>query len=124
MTARGGVAVGAGPVGAAGGGGGAATALGAGTACAGAGAGMVALTAVLQAGDRLATFFCKHSNASLPPRGTPGHFDMKSERHEARIALCWSGEGCASAPPAHAASVIVVRHEKSAARRRAVIRIS
>jgi hypothetical protein len=51
---------------------------------------MVALTAVLQAGARLATFFCRHISASLPPGVTPEHFDMKSDRQLARMALCCS----------------------------------
>ena len=52
---------------------------------------MVALTAVLQAGDRLATLVCRHCSASLPPGVMPEHFDMKSDRHEPRTALCCSG---------------------------------
>lgn len=59
--------------------------------------GIVTLTAVLQAADRLATFFCKQTRASLPPGVTPEHFDMKSERQEARMALCCSAVTCARA---------------------------
>lgn len=70
---------------------------GAGAAAAGAGGGSVALTTVLQAGLRLATFFCRQVRASLPPGDTPEHFDMKSERQLARMALCCSGVICAMA---------------------------
>jgi hypothetical protein len=52
---------------------------------------MVALTAVLQAGDRLPTLVCKHCSASLPPGVTPEHFDMKSDRQAPRMALCCLG---------------------------------
>ena len=65
---------------------------------------MVALTAVLQAGARLATFFCRHSSASLPPGVTPEHFDMKSDRQLARMALCCSAVTCANAPVAGASA--------------------
>lgn len=65
---------------------------------------MVALTAVLQAGDRLATLVCRHCSASLPPGVTPEHFDMKSDRHEPRMALCCSGVTWAVAAVAKAAS--------------------
>jgi len=65
---------------------------GAAAAAAGAGSGFgkVALTAVLQPDDNVATFFCRHCSASLPPGVTPEHFDMKSLRQFARIALCCS----------------------------------
>jgi hypothetical protein len=72
-------------------------AAGGGFTSAGAGAGIVALTAVLQAGARLPTFFCRQVSASLPPGVTPEHFDMKSERQFERIALCCSGVTCALA---------------------------
>ncbi len=74
------------------------------TAAGGVGPGMVALTAVLQADDRPATFFCRHCKASRPPGVTPEHFAMKSDRHEARMALCCSGVTCASAPAVNPAS--------------------
>jgi stress-induced morphogen len=51
----------------------------------------------LQAGARLATFFCRQAKASLPPGETPEHFDMKSERQLARRALCCSALTCAPA---------------------------
>jgi hypothetical protein len=93
-----GVAAGAGA--GAGGGAGAATAgrgvLGA--AAAGAGFGKVALTAVLQLGDSVATFFCRHCSASAPPGRTLEHFDMKSERQDDLMADCCSGVICAAAP--------------------------
>jgi hypothetical protein len=97
---------------AAGGGGGAGTGWAglASTGGGGGGAGMVALTALLQAGDRLARFFCRQFSASLPPRSTPGHFDMKSERQFERMALCCSGVGWAEAAPvrtAHAATAAI-----------------
>jgi hypothetical protein len=58
---------------------------------------MVVLITLLQAGDRLATFFCRQPRASLPPGVTPEHFDMKSERQLARRALCCSALSCALA---------------------------
>lgn len=61
---------------------------------------MVALTAVLQADDRLATFFCRHVSASLPPGVTPEHFAMKSARQAARMAFCCSAETWAFASAA------------------------
>ncbi len=88
----------------------------AGFAAAGAGAGIVALTAVLQAGARLATFFCRQSRASLPPGVTPEHFDMKSERQFARMALCCSAVTCAVAVCASAASAIKAAPVASALR--------
>ena len=64
-------------------------AAGAGAAAAGdAGFAETALTAVRQAGESLAEFFCRHWNASVPPGVTPEQFDMKSDRHELRIAFC------------------------------------
>jgi hypothetical protein len=68
-------AVGAGAA-AGGGGGGAASVFG---------FGRVWLTAALQAGDRLSTFFCRQTSASLPRM--PEHFDMASLRQFARNAL-------------------------------------
>ena len=65
---------------------------------------MVALTAVLQAGDRLATLVCRQTNASLPPGLTPEHFDMNSERQFERMVLCCSGVTCAAAVAVKAAS--------------------
>ena len=74
---------------------------GAGAAAVGAGSGFgkVAVTAVLQPADNAATFFCRHCNASLPPGVTPEHFDMKSLRQFARIALCCSAVTWASTVP-------------------------
>ena len=69
-------------------------------AAAGAGGGIVALTAVLHAGDRPATFFCRHISASLPPGVMPEHFDVKSDRQLARMALCCWAVTCAFAPAA------------------------
>jgi hypothetical protein len=69
------------------------------------GGGIVALTAVLQAGDRLATFFCRQASASRPPGLTPEHFDMKSERQDERMALCWADVSCAAAPSMETVSV-------------------
>jgi hypothetical protein len=43
------------------------------------------LTAALQAGDRLFTFFWRHANASWPRM--PEHFDMASLRQFDRSAL-------------------------------------
>jgi hypothetical protein len=68
--------------------GGAGAGVAAGTVATGAGAGSVALTAVLQPGDKVSTFFWRHVSASLPPGLTPAHFDMKSLRQFARMALC------------------------------------
>src|SRR4029079_19494000 len=64
-------------------------------AVAGAAFGRVAFTAVLHAGDKPPTFFCRHSNAALPPGVTPEHFDMKSLRQLERIAPCCSAVTCA-----------------------------
>jgi hypothetical protein len=47
--------------------------------------GKVLLTAALQAGDRLLTFFCRQANASCPRM--PEHFDMASLRQFALSAL-------------------------------------
>jgi len=82
--------------GAVGGAGGAATAAGWGGGAAGAAgaAGIAALTAVWQAGDSLARLRLRHSKASRPPGWTPEQFAMKSERHEARIALACADVGC------------------------------
>lgn len=60
---------------------------GAGVAVAAPGA-MVSPTTFLQAADSVVTFFCRQPSASLPPGATPEHLDMKSERHDAFIALC------------------------------------
>jgi hypothetical protein len=80
------VAAGAGRAGAAAGGG-----AGAVVVCVGAaGLGVSALTALRQAGESPATLRCRHCRASAPPRGTPEHFDMKSDRQFDRIAFCWS----------------------------------
>jgi hypothetical protein len=49
------------------------------------GLGKVLLTAALQAGDRLLTFFCRQANASWPRM--PEHFDMASLRQFALSAL-------------------------------------
>jgi stress-induced morphogen len=76
---------------------------GAGAACA-AGGGIVALTAVLQAGDRPATFFCRQASASALPGVTPEHFAMKSERQFDRSALCWAELSWAAAPSIKAES--------------------
>jgi hypothetical protein len=108
-TAGAGVATLGGAV-AAGGGGGAAAGAGADAAAGGeaagfggatgggaAGFGRVALTTVLQAGDRLLTFFCRQASASLPRK--PEHFDIASLRQFARNALCCSGVTCAVAVP-------------------------
>jgi hypothetical protein len=86
----------------------------------GAGAGMVALTTFLQAGARLATFFCRQLRASLPPGETPEHFDMKSERQLARRALCCSDVTCALAG---AAIVKVIAPTAAASARNLVCRI-
>jgi hypothetical protein len=67
---------------------------------------MVALTAVLQAGDKAATLVCKHCSASLPPGVTPEHFDMKSDRQAPRMALCCSGVTCATAVAVSAVTAI------------------
>ncbi len=97
-AAGGGGAVGAAAAGGgAGAGGGVCAGAGLAGAAAGAGAGMVALTAVLQAGDRLATLVCRQTSASLPPGVTPEHFDMKSDRQLERMALCCSAVTCAAA---------------------------
>jgi hypothetical protein len=69
---------------------------------------MVALTAVLQAGDRLATLVWRHCNASLPPGVTPEHFDMKSDRQAPRMALCCSGVTWAAAAVAKVATANAV----------------
>ncbi|HVV79659.1 MAG TPA: hypothetical protein VHD59_08605 [Pseudolabrys sp.] len=78
-------------------------AAGAGAAAGGGGAasvfgfGRVWLTAALQAGDRLLTFFCRQTSASWPRM--PEHFDMASLRQFARNALWTSLEICAVAAP-------------------------
>ena len=60
----------------------------AGTAAAGAGLlGVAALTAVWQGADSWAMCCFRQASASAPPRGTPEQFAMKSDRHDARIAL-------------------------------------
>lgn len=92
-AAAGGGADGAGCV-AAGGGAGAAVAAGGGAAGA---AGAIAVTAARQPADSRGVFFCRHSSASLPPRGTPEHSERKSERHEERMASCWAPVGWAKA---------------------------
>lgn len=110
FATAGGVSAAAGAGGAAvtrGTGAGAAAVAGADAACAGfawAGAadGIVALTAVLQPGERFSTFFCKQASASLPPGVTPEHFDVKSERQFDRTALCCSEVVCAPAEEAKA----------------------
>ena len=92
--------VGAGAVDAAGAGGAAAAAGGGaggagGTAAAGAGLlGVAALTAVWQGAESWAMCCFRQASASAPPRGTPEQFAMKSDRHDARIALIWSELGC------------------------------
>jgi len=59
-----------------------------GTAAAGAGLlGVAALTAVWQGADSWAMCCFRQASASAPPRGTPEQFAMKSDRHDARIAL-------------------------------------
>lgn len=73
---------------------------------------MVALTAVLQAGDRLATLVCRQTSASLPPGVTLEHFDMKSDRQLERMALCCSGVTWAAAAPVKAASAIAASGAK------------
>jgi hypothetical protein len=58
------------------------------TAAAGAGLlGVAALTAVWQGADSWAMCCFRQASASAPPRGTPEQFAMKSDRHDARIAL-------------------------------------
>jgi hypothetical protein len=84
--------VGAGAVDAAGAAaGGAAAAAGGGAggaAAAGAGLlGVAALTAVWQGAESWAMCCFRQASASAPPRGTPEQFAMKSDRHDARIAL-------------------------------------
>jgi hypothetical protein len=76
---------------------------------------MVALTAVLQAADRPATFFCRHISASLPPGVTPEHFAMKSDRQAARMALCcsaetWAFASAAAKPAAQSAMANLIKH--------------
>lgn len=94
----------------------AAGAVSAGLAGAGAatGAGKVALTAVLQAEDRLPTFFCRQVSASWPPGVTPEHFDMKSERQLALIALCCADVTCAAALVTSAALATANRQDSNA----------
>jgi len=59
-----------------------------GTAAAGAGLlGVAALTAVWQGAESWAMCCFRQASASAPPRGTPEQFAMKSDRHDARIAL-------------------------------------
>jgi hypothetical protein len=85
----------------------AAAGAGAGSAGAGGGAstgsvffGMTALTAVRQDEESPPKLRCKQRNASTPPGLTPEQCDMKSDRHEARMALICSWLGCwASAWP-------------------------
>jgi hypothetical protein len=56
--------------------------------------GVTALTAVWQGAESWAMCCFRQAKASAPPRGTPEQFAMKSDRHDARIALTWSGVGC------------------------------
>lgn len=65
-----------------------------GGAAAVAGLGAAAFTAVWQAGESWATFFCRQAKASAPPGVTPVQRDMKSARHDDRMALTCSGLGC------------------------------
>jgi len=59
-----------------------------GAAAAGAGLlGVAALTAVWQGAESWAMCCFRQASASAPPRGTPEQFAMKSDRHDARIAL-------------------------------------
>jgi hypothetical protein len=62
--------------------------------------GEIALTALRQAGESFAEFFCRHCSASAPPGVTPEQFDMKSDRQDERMAFCCSAVGCAFAAPA------------------------
>jgi hypothetical protein len=64
----------------------------------GAAGGAIARTAVWHPGERLDMFFCKHSNASVPPGVTLEQCAMKSERHADRTALFSASVGaCANA---------------------------
>lgn len=82
----------------------------------GAGGGRVDATAFRQSGDSVATFVCRHFIASAPPGLTPEHFDMKSERQLALMALCWALEICACAAAVRAASASAAIPDKTAAR--------
>jgi hypothetical protein len=80
--------------GAAGGGGAAAAAdmggagsAGAEAALGAAGFGKVSLTTFWQFADKLSTFFCRQTRASLPPGEMPEQCEMKSERQLARSSL-------------------------------------
>ncbi len=70
---------------------------GAALAAAGGGGGNVALTAALQPGDRLATFFCRQTNAPLVPGDSDEQCDMKSDRQFERKAFCCAELSCAFA---------------------------
>jgi hypothetical protein len=58
----------------------------------------MALTALWQPGESLATLRWRHCRASAPPGLTLEQFDMKSERQLLRSAFCWAWVGCAMAP--------------------------
>ena len=79
---------------------GGAAAAGAAAALGAAGFGKVSLTTFWQFADKLATFFCRQTSASLPPGEMPEQCEMKSERQLARSALCSALVTWASAGPA------------------------
>ena len=70
---------------------------------------MVERTARWQAGESLATFVWRHTNASLPPGVTPEQCDMKSERQDDLSALCWALDSCACAVAVNAVNAKAVR---------------
>jgi hypothetical protein len=62
-----------------------------------AGLGVIAATALRHAGESFAELRCRHRKASAPPGVTPEQSDMKSDRHDERIAFCCSAVGCCAA---------------------------
>ena len=56
-----------------------------------------ASTAILQAGESLATLRCKQASAALPPGVTPGQCAVKSPLHERRMGLASVREAAGAA---------------------------
>ena len=95
-------------------GGGAAGGGGGSFGCGGGGGGNVALTAALQPGDRLATFFCRQTNAPLVPGDSDEQCDMKSDRQFDRKAFCCAELSCAFAGCASTAKETIAAQGRNA----------
>ncbi len=104
-------AAGGGAVAAAGFGG--AGAVGAAAALGAAGFGKVSRTTFWQFADKLATFFCRQTSASLPPGEMPEQCEMKSERQLARSSLFSVLVTWAFAEPATAATASAAKAAKT-----------